>query len=111
MEQKSKYILVTDDMPDGVQFDLRGKVYFLRYPSVGEVERIQDLSNGMEDAEKSRSEDPEGYKKRSEELEDFLYSLISPIDHEEGIREALSKENVRVYRNFNTMIKTELSLQ
>lgn len=110
MSQANKYTL-TENTTDGVVFDLRGQQYFLRYPVVSEVETIQELSEGIDDAEKLRKEDPEAYKKKSNELEDFLYSLISPIDHDTDIREALQKENVKVYRNFNTMIKTELSLQ
>lgn len=110
MNQKNKYVL-TENTSDGVTFDLRGKQYFLRYPVVSEVETIQDLSQGIDDAEELRKSDPEAYKKRTNDLEDFLYSLISPVDHDTPIKEALQKENVKVYRNFNTMIKTELSLQ
>lgn len=107
--QKNKYTL-TENTTDGVVFDLRGHQYFLRYPVVSEVETIQDLSEGIEDAAELRKTDPEAYKRRNDELEDFLYGLISPIDHELNIKEELQKENVKVYRNFNTMIKTELSL-
>lgn len=110
MSQANKYSL-SDGVVDGVTFDLRGKQYFLRYPIVSEVETIQDLSEGLENAEALRKEDPEAYKAKSVELEDFLYSLIEPVDHETKIKDALQKENVKVYRNFNTMIKTELSLQ
>lgn len=102
---------LTENVADGKKFDLRGRVYFLRYPLVSEVETIQDLSQGLDDAESLRKEDPEAYKAKAAELEDFLYGLIEPIDHEVNIRDALQKENVKVYRNFNTMIKTELSLQ
>lgn len=110
MSQSKKYIL-TENIADGVGFDLRGKEYFLRYPVVGEVERIQELSSGIEDSDKLREENPEEFKAKSNELEDFLYGLITPIDHDEPIKDALMKENIKVYRNFNTMIKTELSLQ
>lgn len=109
-QQKNKYVLA-ENIDDGVRFDLRGKVYFLRYPAVHEVETIQELSEGIDDAEKLRKEDPEAYKAKNDELEDFLYGLITPIDHDTPIKEALSTENLKVYRNFNTMIKTELSLQ
>lgn len=110
MNQKNKYTL-TENVTDGVVFDLRGHQYFLRYPIVSEVDTIQDLSEGLDEAEKLKKEDPEAYKQRSDDLENFLYSLISPIEHELNIKDELQKENVKVYRNFNTMIKTELSLQ
>lgn len=110
MSQANKYTL-TENTSDGVTFDLRGKQYFLRYPIVSEVEKIQELSSGIEDAERLQKEDPQAYKEKSGELEDYLYSLISPIDHDTSIKDALQSENIKVYRNFNTMIKTELSLQ
>lgn len=110
MSQQKEYIL-TENTTDGVGFDLRGKKYFLRYPVVSEVEQIQELSEGIDDAEALRKEDPAAYKAKSRELEDFLYGLISPIDHDGNIRAELEHENVKVYRNFNTMIKAELSLQ
>lgn len=102
---------LTENTTDGKYFDLRGNVYFLRYPIVSEVETIQDLADGLDAAEDLRKTDPEAYKKKSTELEDFLYSLITPIDHELDIKAELQKETIKVYRNFNTMIKTELSLQ
>lgn len=108
-QQKNKYTL-TENTTDGVVFDLRGHQYFLRYPVVSEVETIQDLSEGIEDSAQLRKDNPEEYKRRNDELENFLYSLISPIEHELNIKDELQKENVKVYRNFNTMIKTELSL-
>ena len=110
MSQQKNYIL-DKDTQDGVTFDLRGLKYFLRYPVVSEVETIQDLSQEIEEAEAERKENPEAFKAKSQELEDFLYGLISPIDHDTNIHDALQKENIKVYRNFNTMIKTELSLQ
>ena len=110
MSQQAKYTL-TENTTDGNIFDLRGKLYFLRYPVVSEVEKIQDLSAAIDDAEKLRKDNPEEYKRLSKDLEDFLYSLISPVDHDEDLQEALQKENIKVYRNFNNMIKTELSLQ
>lgn len=108
--QKSKYVLIDKDATDGIVFDLRGKQYFLRYPVVSEVETIQNLTEGIEDAENMRKEDPEAYKQKSDELEDFLYDLIQPIDHETNIKDALQSESIKVYRNFNKMIKTELSI-
>lgn len=110
MSQQKEYILA-ENVDDGVGFDLRGKKYFLRYPVVSEIKEIQNITDRIDEAEKSRKENPEVYEARSDELEDFLYGLISPVDHDEDIKEAIARENVRVYRNFNTMIKTELSLQ
>lgn len=102
MSQKN-YSL-TDNVEDGFNFDVRGKVFFLRYPRTEEVETLQTLAEelkGASDEEKAA---------KNTELEVFMYGLITPVDHEESVKEVLKKENVRVMRNFNTMIKTELSL-
>jgi hypothetical protein len=110
MSQPKEYILA-ENTYDGVNFDLRGLKYFLRYPVVSEVETIQELSEGIDDAEELRKTDPEAYKAKSHDLENFLYGLITPVGHDMPIKEALQDVNVRIYRNFNTMVKTELSLQ
>lgn len=104
-----KYTL-TENTTDGFIFDLRGRQYFFRYPVVNEVDKIQELSEGIEDAETLRKENPDEYQRKSHDLEDFIYSLISPVDHDDNFKDALQKENIKVYRNFNTMIRTALSL-
>ena len=109
MSQKTYNI--TDNVNDDFQFIVRDKKYSMRYPRTEEIEQLQELTNELKDAEPLQKSDPEAYKEKVRGVEDYMYEFISPIEHETPIREALEKENVVVMRNFNTMIKTELSLE
>lgn len=102
---------ITDNVNDDFKFVMRDKKYAMRYPRTDEVNELQRLTDELKEAEKTRDEDPENYKAVGRKVEDYLYSLISPIDHDAPIRAALEKENVVVMRNFNKMIQTELSLE
>lgn len=100
---------LSDNVQDTFNFVLRDKKYAMRYPRTDEIEQIQDLTVDLQEAQDSK--DNALVTKLSGELEDKLYEFISPEGHEVSIKEALSKENIRVMRNFNTMIKTELAIQ
>ena len=104
----NNYIL-DKDVQDTFPFELGGKKYTMKYPITAEVEDIQDLSAKIATAQ---SEDrKEEVKELTQKLEDYLYGLIEPVEHDTSIRDALKSANLRVMRNFNTMIKTELSIQ
>ena len=100
---------LTDNVNEGFTFDLRGNKYFMRYPITEEVEKLQEVSAKVQEAQKN--DDSDEVKRLNSELEDFIYGFITPEGHQTPIKEALAKENIRVMRNFNTMIKTELSIQ
>lgn len=104
----SNYI-IDKDVQDYFSFELQGKKYNMRYPITAEVEDIQDLSGKIEEAQKEERKDE--VKELTKKLEDYLYGLIEPVEHDTSIRDALKTANLRVMRNFNTMIKTELSIQ
>lgn len=101
---------LTDNVEDKFEFELRGKKYAMRYPITEEVEALQEKNNKLIEAQKAEKVDKELVAMLGDELEGFIYGFIEPIGHEEKIKDVLLKENVRVLRNFNTMIRTELSL-
>lgn len=120
MSQQKKYGDISDNVNDGVGFDLRGKEYFLRYPLTHEVEEMKELSDQAAEYQKDvdNAENQEAAedlrakaKDAGDKLENFIYGLISPVNHDTPIREALKNENIKVMRNFNTMVRTELSLE
>lgn len=119
MSQPKKYTDLTDNVEDGVGFDLRGKEYFLRYPLTHEVEEMKELSDAVaeyqrdvDNADSQEAAEPfkEKAKEAGDKLESFIYGLISAVNHETPIKEALQNENIKVLKNFNTMVRTELSL-
>lgn len=99
---------LSDNVQDTFTFELRGKKYVMRYPRTEEVEQVQAIMAEHEEAREKKDED--AVKAANNRLEDYLYGFITPEGHETPIKEALQKENVRVMRNFNKMIKTELSI-
>lgn len=99
---------LSDNVNDTFPLELRGLKYVMRYPTTGELEEIEAI--GAE-YQKLRDEgEPEKAKEANTRLEDFLYSLITPVEHQGNFKDAIKKENVLVFRNFNTMIKKELSV-
>lgn len=99
---------LSDNVNDGFNFELRGNKYTMRYPITEEVEQIQDITERLQAAQDAKDNDEA--QKLSKQLEEYLYGFISPEGHDTPIREALLKENIKVMKNFNTMIKTELSI-
>lgn len=100
---------IADNVDDGFDFVLRGNKYFMKYPITSEVEEIQALGVKIEEAQSENKQ--EEVKELNAKLESYLYELITPVEHDLPIKEALQSENIRVMRNFNRMIKTELSIQ
>jgi hypothetical protein len=100
---------LTDNVEDTFPFEIRDKKYVMRYPITEEVEEVKALSNKITEAQEK--DDKDEVAKLNDKLENFIYSFISPEGHDTPVKDALAKENIRVMRNFNTMIKAELSLQ
>jgi hypothetical protein len=101
---------LTDNVEDKFEFELRGKKYAMTYPITEEIEKLQETNNKLIEAQKEKEVNKELVAMLGDELEGFIYGFIEPVGHEENIKDVLSKENIRVLRNFNTMIRTELSL-
>lgn len=99
---------LSDNVQDSFNFEIRGKKYTVRYPRVEEVEEIQTLTDNLKEAQDEKRE--EDVKTISAQLEDFLYQFVEPDGHEAPIKDVLSKENIRVMRNFNKMIQTEFAI-
>lgn len=97
---------LSDNVDDSFNFSLRGKKYTMVYPKTGELEEIQKLNEQYESLDPKSKE----AKDIEEQLTDAIYKYISPVEHDTNIKDALRKENIRVLKNFNTMIKTELAV-
>lgn len=100
---------LSDNVQDNFTFELRDKKYVMRYPITEEVENIQSLTALIEEAATAKNDDE--VKSLSNQLEGVLYGFITPEGHDVPIKKALQKENIRVMRNFNKMIRTELAIQ
>ena len=96
---------LTDNVNDGFKFDIRGKVFFMKYPTTEEIEELQKMSD-----ETKKSDNGATSFEDSQEVQEYMYQFISPVDHEVGIREALKTENLKVLQRFNSMVKAEFSI-
>lgn len=98
---------LTDNVNDGFKFDIRGKVFFMKYPTTEEIEELQRMAEESKEA----SNKGEGAVEKSDAVQEYMYQFISPVEHETPIREALRTENLKVLQRFNAMIKAEFSLE
>ena len=99
---------LTDNVNDSFEFELRGKKFTMKYPTTDELEKVQKLNAELVEADEAK--DKARVDRANEQLEAQLYGFISPVDHQISIKEALKAENIKVLKNFNTMIRTEISL-
>lgn len=104
----NKYNL-SDNVEDDFGFVLNGQAYRMRYPITEEVEKIQELTVELEQAQENKDKDEE--TRLNKALENYLYSFITPQGHQTEIQTVLKKANIKTMRNFNKMIKAELSIQ
>lgn len=113
---------LTDNVNDSFTFEVNGVSYEMRYPLVEEIEKMQDMVTVSEDtkreivAKKNKSEDTSELDKtlkvQNEELNNWMYTFISPVKADSpDIKETMKKMNMKVLQNFQTMFKTEFGIQ
>lgn len=97
---------LTDNVNDGFNFDIRGKVFFMKYPTTEEIEEL----NRMTEESKSSAKDSEVSLEENQKVQEYMYSFITPVDHDTPIRDAMKTENLKVLQRFNAMVKAEFSV-
>lgn len=113
---------LTDNVNDSFTFQVSGVEYSMRYPLVEQIEEMQDMVTAAEESQKEinrlkrENQETQGLedklKKQNEDLTDWMYTFISPINEgSPDIKETMKKMNVKVLQNFQTMFKTEFGIQ
>ena len=97
---------LTDNVNDGFNFDVRGKVFFMKYPTTEEIEEL----NRMTEESKSSAKDGEVSLEENQKVQEYMYSFITPVDHDTPNRDAMKTENLKVLQRFNAMVKAEFSV-
>jgi hypothetical protein len=95
-----------DDVSDAFQFEIAGLAYDMRYPTQDEIRPFVKLVTQFEAIKNTASE--EQIEKVNTKMEDFIYSLITPVGHETPIKETLKKVNIVVLRRLNERLIKEL---
>lgn len=111
----SSRVNLNDNTNDKFEFTVGGLDYDLKYPTLGEVEPIQEMvkkSNQIEgDLTLSDEEKEKALAKVREEMEDAMYSMIIPVGHDTPIKDTLSKQPFPVVKAFNKMMNEQLSAE
>lgn len=79
------------DVNDTPLITMGGHQYRLRYPTVEDIEKIQDL-------------------KTDEERTDAMYDFLVPEGDSPAFKETLKKQDIRVLKRFSEMMKTEFGV-
>lgn len=98
---------LTDNVNETFDFSVNDIVYIMRYPTVDEIENLQEKTKEItEKMEKG------GVTKEDEiQVQQLMYDFISPQDPTSpGIATTMKKQNIKVLQNFNIMIKTEFGI-
>ena len=81
-------------------------MYDFRRPLVSELKANQKIQSELEAADS-----PEEKQAVADKMQKFIYSLISPVDHDVSIEKALDESPVNVLQAFNKMAEKELSAE
>lgn len=100
---------LTDNVNETFQFEVAGLKFDFRYPLTDEFEEINEMY--IKIREFSEENNKEEAQAVADKLDKKLYALITPVEHKQSIKTVLKKQNVRVLRNFNKMVQTELAIQ
>ena len=103
----SSYKDLSDNVDETFDFALRGKKYVMKYPTTGELEDIQVLAQKYDKLDDKTTLEA---KDLEEQLTNAIYEYITPVDHDTKIKDAIRKENVKVLKKFNVMIREELAV-
>lgn len=98
---------LTDNVNETFDFSVNDIVYIMRYPTVDEIENLQEKTKEItEKMEKG------GVTKEDEiQVQQLMYDFISPQDPASpDIATTMKKQNIKVLQNFNTMIKAEFGI-
>lgn len=106
----SSRVNLNDNISDRYEFSIGGLDYDFKYPTLSDVEPITELYNQREKVESSDAADKEQKLAEIDNLlTDKLYGFIIPIGHSIPIKETLSKQSIRVVKEFNKMLTDQLS--
>lgn len=103
----SERLNLNDNISDVFQFTINGLDYDLHYPTLKELEPINNLNQ-----ERQKLQAKGDSKKLSaidKQLTEIFYSFVKPVGHDTPIRETLENSNVRIIQAFNKMVQEQLA--
>ena len=108
----SSRVDLNSNIEEVFQFTVGGLDYDLKYPTLEEMEPIQEISQKRE--AKVRENTPEATEAVAEldnQLTEAFYKFIVPVGHDTPIADTLKKQTFPVVRAFNKRILEQLSAE
>lgn len=102
----SSRVNLNDNLAEAFPFTIGGKDYDLKYPTLEELEPIQELT-----AQRNELGDGADTKELDAKLEEAFYALIVPVGHDTPIQDVLKKQPFNVVKAFNKMLTEQLSAE
>ena len=102
----SSRVNLNDNTSDIFPFTIGGLDYDLKYPTLEELEPIQELTKQKQ----ALGEDGDT-KKKKKKMEDAFYAMIHPVGHSTPIQDTIKKQPYPVVKKFNEMITEQLSAE
>ena len=100
---------LTDNVADSFNFKLGELEFNFRYPTTREMRELSAMNNELQDLTKNKAEE-KVIKKKSEESEAKMDTLVTPVGHDNKIGEVLEDMPINVVRNFRNMMAKEINL-
>lgn len=103
----SNRLNLNDDISDVFQFTINGLDYDLHYPTLKELEPINDLN---QERQKLQAEgDDKKLAAVDKQLTEIFYGFVKPVGHDTPIKDTLENSNIRIIQAFNKMVQEQLS--
>ena len=96
---------LSDNISDKHEFTIGGLDFDLKYPTMTDLEPIDNLFKELKTADEDRK------KVINEEITDKMYAMITPVGHDTPIKEVLKNQPLPVVKAFNRMLKREFEAE
>ena len=94
-----------DNTKDHFVFKINQKEYKMTFPTVSQLEEIQQMATSKSDASEQEK------LEMGQKVQQHIYSFIKPVDPEaEKIEHVVKNMNVITFKKFNEMIQTEFGV-
>lgn len=105
----SSRLNLNDNVESCFPFTIGGVDFDLKYPTLEELEPIQNLNIEREKATAEKNFDK--VAEIEDKLEEAFYGFIKPVDGVSNIRDILKKQSFQVVKAFNKMVSEQLSVE
>lgn len=115
IEPMSSRLNLNDNVRDVFEFTIGGLDYDLKYPTLEEIDPIRLLTEKSEAVDNndklSDEEKLEQKTKINNEIEDIMYSMITPVNHDKAIKDVIRTQPFPVVKAFNKMLNEQFTAE